>query len=67
MKKTFEVAEYQRKNSKKSVSKKYFDTKEEAYTWALKLKYYTVIEYDERENLPGMIFFSAGNLHYKNF
>ena len=67
MVKTYEVAIYQRKNSKNSI-KKYFDTLPEAEQFAMdKKKYYIITEYDENPKLPGIITFSLGNYHFKSF
>ena len=66
MVKTYEVAIYQRKNSKNSI-KKYFDTLPEAKQFARAKKYYIITEYDENSKLPGIITFSFGNYHFKSF
>ena len=66
MTKIYEVAVYQRKNSKNS-TKKYFDTLPEAEQFASDKKYYIITEYDENPKLPGIITFSFGNYRFKSF
>ena len=66
MNKTYEVAVYQRKNSKIS-DKKYFDTLSEAEEFAKGKKFYTIMEFDENPKLPGIITFSVGNYYFKSF
>ena len=66
MVKTYEVAVYQRKNSKNS-TKKYFATLPEAEDFAKDKKYYIITEYDESPKLHGIITFSFGNYRFKSF
>ena len=66
MAKTYEVAVYQRKNSKTS-TKKYSNTLPEAELFASDKKYYIITEYDENPKLPGIITFSFGNYRFKSF